>query len=240
MHIHRRQRIDDAFAAAKAWGAARDGDPTVARDVRHEALLPAVRGERPVFVLANSVEQIESAVQWGAQRGLRIVVVGGHEARACAEMLKKHDVPVVIDGVHRLPRREDAPYDEPFTLPRDLHAAGVRFCIATGDDYSNDRNLPYHAAMAAAFGLPHEAAIRAVTLAPARILGVGDDLGSIEVGKSASLIVTDGDPLEIRTRVELAFIDGRPVDLAANRHERLYRRYRARPGPVADTARQER
>ena len=223
----RRQRIDDAFAAAKAWGAARAGDPTVARDVRHEALLPAVRGERPVFVLANSVEQIESAVQWGAQRGLRIVVVGGHEARACAEMLKKHDVPVVIDGVHRLPRREDAPYDEPFTLPRDLHTAGVRFCIATGDDYSNDRNLPYHAATAAAFGLPEDVALAAVTRLPAEILGVGERMGSLEVGKDATLFVSDGSPLELTTEIQRAWIQGREVDLR-NKQTVLAEKYRGR------------
>ena len=95
------------------------------------------------------------------------------------------------------------------------------------------RNLPYHAAMATAFGLPHHAALRSVTLWPAEILGVDDALGSIEVGKSASLILTDGDPLEIRTNVEMAFIDGRPVELEANRHERLYRKYQSRPKIVA-------
>jgi imidazolonepropionase-like amidohydrolase len=91
------------------------------------------------------------------------------------------------------------------------------------------RTLPYHAAMAAAFGLDRDEALRSVTLYPARILGVGDELGSIEVGKSASLILTDGDPLEIRTRIERAFIDGRPVDLKANRQDRLYEKYRSRP-----------
>jgi imidazolonepropionase-like amidohydrolase len=216
-----------------AWGAARAEDPTVARDIRHEALLPAARGERPVFVLANAVEAIESAVQWGAQRALRIVIVGGHEARACAEMLKQHDVPVVIDGVHRLPRREDAPYDEPFTLPRDLNAAGVRFCIATGDDFSNDRNLPYHAATAAAFGLPEAVALAAVTRTPAEILGVGDRMGTLEVGKDATLFVADGSPLELKTHVQRAWIHGREVDLR-NKQTALAEKYRGRYRQLED------
>ena len=223
----RRQAIDDAFASAKAWAEARANDPSVARDIRKEALVPALRGERPVFVLANSVEQIESAVMWGMSRGLKLVIVGGHEARACAELLKKHDVPVVIDGVHRLPRREDAAYDEPFTLPRDLHKAGVRFCIATGEDYSNDRNLPYHAATAMAFGLSANDTLAAVTRMPAEILGVGDRLGSLEKGKDATLFVASGSPFELTTKVELAWIQGRQIDLR-NKQTELAKKYRGR------------
>ncbi|MGK0303006.1 MAG: imidazolonepropionase-like amidohydrolase, partial [Planctomycetota bacterium] len=123
-------QIDTAFTAAQAWSDARTNDPTVALDIRHAALVPALRGEVPVFVLANAVEQIESAIQWGIKRKLRIIIVGGHEARGCAALLKQHKVPVIIDGVHRLPRRDDVGYDEAFTLPRDLKAAGVKFCIA--------------------------------------------------------------------------------------------------------------
>ena len=117
-----------------------------------------------------------------------------------------------------------------------LHEAGVRFCISTGGGSfgsSNARNLPYHAAMAAAFGLDREEAVRAVTRYPAEILGVGDDLGTLEVGKSASLMITDGDPLEIRTRVLEVFIDGRPAGVENNKHFRLYDKYRGRPKVTA-------
>lgn len=223
----RRQRIDDAFAAAAAWNAARAADASVARDIRHEALAPALNGDRPVFLLANTVEQIESAVLWAKRRSLRLVIVGGHEALACAELLKRHDVPVVLDGVHRMPSRDDAPYDEPFTLPRDLHAAGVRFCIATGDDFSNDRNLPYHAATAMAYGLPADVALASVTRLPAEILGVGDRLGTLEVGKDATLFVADGSPLELTTKIEMAWIGGRRIDLR-NKQTELAKKYRAR------------
>ena len=115
-----------------------------------------------------------------------------------------------------------------------LHAAGVTFCIAGGgrgpaSETTNTRNLPYNAGMAAAFGLPREEALKAVTLYPAQILGFGSALGSVEVGKSASLILTDGDPLEIRTRILAEFIDGRPVALENNKHYKLYQKYANRP-----------
>jgi imidazolonepropionase-like amidohydrolase len=130
-----------------------------------------------------------------------------------------------------LPAREDEIYDTAYATAARLHEAGVEFCIAGSANSfsaSNTRNLPDQAAMAAAFGLPREAALEAITLAPARILGVGDDLGSIEAGKSASLIITDGDVLEIRTAIERVFIDGREASLES-RQTRLYERYASRP-----------
>lgn len=222
-----RQQIDDAFAAAKAWSNARTADPSIPLDIRHAALVPALRGEVPVFVLANTVEQIESAVRWGLGRKLRIVIVGGHEARGCTDLLKQHQVPVIIDGVHRLPRRDDAAYDEAFTLPRDLQAAGVKFCIGTGNDYSNDRNLPYHAATAAAYGLAPQDAFAAITKSAAEVLGVGEQLGSLKAGKDATLFVSDGHPFELTSKIEMAFIQGRKIDLRTKQTE-LAKKYRER------------
>lgn len=222
-----RQQIDDAFTAAKAWSTARTADPTVPLDIRHAALLPALRGEVPVFVLANTVEQIESAVRWGVRRKLRVVIVGGHEARGCTALLKQHQVPVIIDGVHRLPRRDDVAYDEAFTLPRDLQTAGVKFCIGTGDEYSNDRNLPYHAATAAAYGLSPQDALAAITKSAAEILGVGEQLGSLKAGKDATLFISDGHPFELTSKIEMAFIQGRKIDLRT-KHTELAKKYRER------------
>ena len=199
----------------------------MALDIRHAALLPALRGKVPVFVVANAAEQIEAAVLWGVRRKVRVVIVGGHEARSCAALLKQHSVPVVLDGVHRLPRRDDADYDEAFTLPRDLHEAGVKFCIATGSDYSNDRNLPYHAATAAAYGLPEQAALAAITMHAAEILGVGEQLGSLQKGLDATLFIADGHPFELTTTIEMAFIQGRQIDLRTKQTE-LAKKYRER------------
>ncbi|HEX5053207.1 MAG TPA: amidohydrolase family protein [Planctomycetota bacterium] len=222
-----RQRIDDAFEAARAWLDAHAADASVPLDIRHAALAPALRGEVPVFVLAEELEQIESAVLWATGRKLRPVIVGGRDAPLCAELLHERHVPVVIDGVHRLPRRDDSAYDEAFTLPKQLADLGVAFCIATGSDFSQDRNLPYHAATAAAFGLDRQQAFAAITLRAAEILGVQAHLGSLTAGKDATLFVADGHPFDLPTRIELAFVEGRQVDLR-NKQTELARKYRER------------
>jgi len=222
-----RTRIDEAFTAARAWLTAFTADPTLGVDLRHQALVPALRGEVPVFVLADDVEQIESAVLWAVGQKLRPVLVGGRDAALCSPLLKDHAVPVVVTGIHRLPRRDDSAYDEPFTLPKRLADAGLSFCIATGQDFSFDRNLPYHAATAAAFGLGRDAAFAAITIDAARILGVDDRLGSLTVGKDATLFVADGHPFDLPTKIELAFVRGKRIDLR-NKQTELEAKYRER------------
>src|SRR5262245_42769714 len=222
-----RKAIDEAFRRARAWLDSAKADPTTAPDLRCQALLPALRGETPVFVLADELEQIESALAWAADLGLHAVLVGGRDAALCADLLAHDRVPVIVTGVHRLPRRDDSDYDQPFALPGLLAKLGVRFCIATGESFAHERNLPFHAATAAAFGLDREQALRAITLDAAAILGVGDRLGSLTVGKDATLFVADGNPLDIPTHVERAWIQGREVDLR-NKQTELARKYRAK------------
>ena len=153
----------------------------------------------------------------------------------CAALLKKHNVPVIVTGTHRLPRRRHSAYDEPYTLPARLKQAGVRFCLAGYDRFSASaiRNLPQHAGTAAAFGLSAEDAVRAITLDAAEILGIADRVGSLEPGKDATMIVTEGDVLEIASRVQRAWIAGREVSLDS-RQKRLYRKYRAKYEAAAD------
>lgn len=222
-----RQRIDDAFAAARAWLDASAADASLPVDIRHQALVPALRREVPVFLLADDLEQIESAVLWARSRNLRAVIVGGRDAASCAPLLRDHDVPVVLAGVHRLPRRDDSAYDEPFTLPARLASLGVRFCLASGGDFSNERNLPYHAATAIAFGLDRQRALAAITHDAAVICGVDDHLGSLAVGKDATLFVADGEPFELTTKIEMAFVRGRQIDLR-NKQTELAKKYRER------------
>lgn len=226
--------IDDAFKAAEAYARARAADPNRPVDLRWEAMrgvLPPGEGggagpaQNPVFILAGDVDQITSAVTWCLEKKLKPVIVGGRDAPLCADLLKRHSVPVIITGTHAFPKRTDSPYDEAFTLPARLHAAGVKFAIATGDDTAHERNLPYNAAMAVAFGLDHDSAIKSQTLWAAEILGVADQLGSVEPGKSATLIVTDGSPLEVTTKIERAYIDGRLIDLS-NKQTKLADKYR--------------
>ncbi|HWA97821.1 MAG TPA: amidohydrolase family protein, partial [Pirellulales bacterium] len=125
---------------------------------------------------------------------------------------------------YRLPQRRDDGYDAPFTVPARLHDAGIRFCIAGQGRMGNIRNLAYHAATAAAYGLPVDEALKAITLYPARMFGLDDRIGSLSAGKDATLIVTTGDPLDIPTEVTHAWVEGRRVDLS-DRQKRLYRKY---------------
>jgi cytosine/adenosine deaminase-related metal-dependent hydrolase len=124
-----------------------------------------------------------------------------------------------------LPRRDDSDYDAPFRLPSQLAERGVEFCIATGEEFAHERNLPYHAATAAAHGLDRERAMAAITRDAAKILGLGDRLGTITVGKRATLLLTNGSPLDLTTRIERAWIDGRETDLR-NKQTELAKKYR--------------
>lgn len=220
-----RQRIDDEFARARAWLDATAAAAGTPMDLRAAALAPCLRGERPVFVLADDAEAIESAVLWAADRDLRMVLVGGRQSLACAALLVEHKVPVILDGTHRLPDNDDSAYSEPFELPARMHQAGVRFCLASGEPFYNERNLPYAAATAVAFGLDRQAALASITQDAADILGVGDRLGSLEVGKEATLFLADGSPLELTTQVRRAFVRGRDIDLR-NKQTELARKYR--------------
>jgi imidazolonepropionase-like amidohydrolase len=222
--------LEKAIEDARAYLTATESPGTDERfaktDVRWEAMVPVLRGDLPVWIVADSLLEIESAVSWADKHKLKAVLVGGADAWHYTDLLKQKDIPVVVTSVLSLPGRRDAPFDEPFTLPLRLYRAGVKFCIASGGA-SAIRNLPYHAAKAAAYGLPKDEALKAITLYPAQIMGVADRVGSLEKGKDATLIVTDGDPLEITTSVYELFIQGRRIDLA-NKHRRLYDKYRQR------------
>ncbi len=236
----RLQKIDDLFDDTRAYALARRADGNGGKradvDPALEAMLPVIDGAVPVILHAAEIRQIRSAVEWAEKEELTAIIAGNRDVWRVSDLLVEKDVPVIVTSVLSRPAREDEPYDTPFVLAARLHDAGVRFCISTGGGgfgTSNVRNLPYHAAMAAAFGLDREEALRAITRYPAEILGVGDDLGTVEVGKSASLVIADGDLLEIRTKVLRVFIDGRSVDVEDNRHYRLYDKYRHRPKVAA-------
>ncbi len=227
--------IDEAFEAASAYARARSADPALPADQRWEAMRPVFAAgpdRRAVFVQANEIAQIRHALALAERHALKLAIVGGADAWRVADVLKARDVPVIITGVHRLPLRRDDDVDAPFRLAARLAAAGVRFAIARGTAGSqastNERLLPLEAATAVAHGLARDTALKAITLYPAQILGVDDRLGSLEAGKLASFIVTDGDPLETATRIERLFVQGREVS-AANRQTQLVDRYRERP-----------
>jgi imidazolonepropionase-like amidohydrolase len=222
--------LTETFDRAKAYDAERDTYPDRAIDLRWEAMRPlfdarpkeGVPDARPrVYVLASDADQINAAVAFLAERKLRGVIVGGRDAPLAATLLKEHNIPVIVDGVHRLPKRSDTPYDAQFRLPATLHSLGIRFCIASGEEPANERNLPHVAGSAAAHGLDQADALRAITQWPAEILGVADRLGTLDPGKSATLLIADGNILEVRTRVQRAWIDGRALDLSTKQTELL-------------------
>ncbi|MXX74278.1 MAG: amidohydrolase family protein [Holophagales bacterium] len=224
--------IGDWIEAARQYDHARSNAGSavaVEQDHALEAVATVARGELPLLVVADRARAIRDAVAFAEEHGLRLVVASGRDAAKEADLLAEKKVPVILNSVQALPVEEDDPYDGPFSAPGELHRAGVPIAFGTFDA-SSARVLPYEAATAVAFGLAPEAALRALTLGAAEILGLDDRLGSIDAGKWANLIVTDGDPLEVRTGVRHVIVRGRDVDLA-NRHSRSYELYRGRPAP---------
>ncbi|HEX3656338.1 MAG TPA: amidohydrolase family protein [Pirellulales bacterium] len=220
-----RETLEDARAYWTVQKARRaKSQPAIERDIRWDALGPVLDGQMPLMVQADEVQQIQGAVSLAERMGLKLIIYGGYDAPECADLLKQHHVSVIVAGVTRLPQRRHDPYDAAYTVPARLHAAGVTFCLAGVGRMGNTRNLPYQAGMAAAYGLPPDAALKAITQWPAEILGVGDRIGSLVAGKDATLIVTTGDVLETPTRVTRAYIQGRAVDLT-DRQTRLWTKY---------------
>jgi imidazolonepropionase-like amidohydrolase len=221
----KRDALKRAFDDARAY-AVKDHDG--APDLRLAAMQSFLDRKGKVFLHAEDAQSIDDALEFATQQKLSAVIVGGAEAWRVVDRLRAQDVPVIIGGTHVLPLRRADPTDAMYANASKLAAAGVRYAIATpgdGFDTSNLRNLPYQAASAVAYGLPKDEALKAITLYPAQILGVADRFGSIEVGKDATLFLTDGDPLDARTTVEQAWIAGRQIDLS-NRQTKLYDKYR--------------
>lgn len=224
--------LEELFARARAYRSLRSTDTNAPADARLEGVLgvlpEAGDAQNPVFLMANEVEQIEAGVRWAIERKLKPVIVGGRDAHMAAELLKAHEVPVIIVATHKFPKRTDSAYNASYTQPALLEKAGIKWAVASGEETPHERNLPYHVAQALAHGEPlgltHDAAVRSITLTPAEILGVDNRVGSLEVGKDATLIITDGDPLEVRTKTEMAYIGGKTLDLG-NKHAALYRKY---------------
>jgi len=200
------------------------------RDVKLEALVPVIRGELPVLVFADRARDIRNAVEFCEKQKLRMILAGGSEAYKVKDLLRSKGVPVILRPTLTSPLDEDDPYDRLLSQPAELAAANVRFAFASFDN-SFARRLGQNAANAVAHGLPYDEALRAVTVYPARIFGLDNQIGTIEPGKIANLIVTNGDPLELTTDVRYLFIRGQ-LTSTSNRHKSLYEKYLNRPKPV--------
>jgi imidazolonepropionase-like amidohydrolase len=220
--------LADFCEEARAYEKARSADAASKPVPAWEAMRPFVRGERPLVIHADDARQMRAAVHWADTNGWRIVIAGARDAWQIAPLLAQKKIPVIYEAVFARPERDTDPYDIHFSAPSVLHKAGVTVAISAADRTSALRNLPYVAAHAMAYGLPRAEALRAITLHPARILGVDDRLGSLEKGKDATFFASDGDILDVRANVQRMWIAGQEVSLES-RHTRLYEKYRNRP-----------
>lgn len=203
------------------------GGPDFKKDVRLEAMIPVIDGKMPLFVRAERERAIKDAIAFAEKEKVKIIIADPREIGSTGPALKAHNIPVVLGKTFELPMRDDDPYDAPYTLPNDFYKAGVKICFGTFD-VEFARNVPFEAAQAVAFGLPKEEALKALTINSAQILGVGEQLGSIEKGKAADLFLADGDPLQASTNIKQMFIAGREVSLES-RHTREYEKWMKRP-----------
>lgn len=221
--------LDSARHYAQAMG--HGGPADFKRDLKLEALAPVVRGQLPVLVFADRARDIRSAIEFCDKQKLKMILAGGMEAYKEKDLLRSKGIPVVLRPTLTLPLNEDDPYDRLLTQPAELAAAGVKIAFGSFDN-SFARRLGQQAANAVAYGLPYDEALKGVTIYPAQIFGVSDQVGTLETGKIANIIVTNGDPLELTTDVKYLFIKGQRTSLD-NRHLRLYEKYLNRPKAAA-------
>ncbi|PWN06665.1 imidazolonepropionase [Rhodohalobacter mucosus] len=224
------RQLRSTFADAKAYHKAKQAmvngnGPRIDFDSRWESMIPVISQERPVVVNAGEVRQIQDAITWSTEEEVRLIILGGNDAHLVSEHLKSRNIPVILTSVLSSPFRSWQAYDAAYSLPAKLHEAGVRFSIAGGASAPNANRLPHEAGAAIAYGLPSDAALEAVTSAAAEILGLDDHIGSLETGKDATLIITDGNPIEYATQIEQVYIQGRKSDMMDN-HKQLYEKFR--------------
>ncbi|MCP3933380.1 MAG: amidohydrolase family protein [Bacteroidetes bacterium] len=193
------------------------------------ALLPVVKGEIPLLIEVNREKDILSAIEWVQKRKVKAIFTGVSEGWRVGKQIAEAEIPVITGPVLRIPSRASDRFDKAYANAGLMHKAGVKVAIRTGES-ENVRNLPFHAGFAAAYGMGKDAALKAVTIIPAEIFGVDNQIGSIETGKIASLFVSDGDPFETKTQIKHLFINGWKVSLES-RHTRLYNEFLERkPG----------
>jgi imidazolonepropionase-like amidohydrolase len=218
------QALKDFFAEARAYRDAVAAGQTVRTDSRYASMIPALDREIPVVVAAEGVSQINDAITWAKEENVRLVIRGGRDAIHVAERLKAENVPVILTSTMAAPERSSDGYDGRYNAPAELYAAGVRFAIAGGSGGLYSYRLPWEAGVAVAFGLPEEEALKAVTINAAEFMGIADRVGSLEVGKQATLLITTGTPLNMTSDVIQSYIQGREIDMN-DIHKHFFKKY---------------
>lgn len=218
-------RLKSELGTARAYHMAREGGMED-EDLVYESMRPLMRGDVPAIVNVNAEDDIKGAIALAEEFGIKIVINGGRDAWKVRAELAANDIPVILSSLMSIPGN-GLPYDAVYAQPGILVEAGVKVAFSTGG-HVNARHVPYHAALATAFGMGAEDAWKALTVWPAEIWGVADVIGTVEEGKMANVFVADGDPLDIRTNVTAIFIKGRHVPMD-DRATRLYEKHNARP-----------
>ena len=209
--------FDEAFAYQKTSHESQ-------KNLRYEAMRGLWQGTKKLFIHTSAAKTIQHAVNFANQYGLKVVIVGAEESWRITDFLKANQTEIVLSETHNLPFREDDDYDQPFKTPRLLQAAGIPFCLGL-NGFWQQRNLPYQAGQAVALGLDYEQAVQMISLAPAKILGIDQYCGSLEPGKDANIIISNGDVLDMKSHeIIRAFIQGREIDLN-NVHKELYNKF---------------
>jgi imidazolonepropionase-like amidohydrolase len=220
-------RIKSFFAEAKAYNSVKDREET---NLKFEAVKGLFDKSQKLYVHANTVKQMLVALDFVKEYGFDVVIVGGSDSWQIADLLKQNNVAVVLNQPHNLPTLPDDDVDQPYKTPALLQKAGVLFAINDEDGQTRGRNLAYNAGTAATYGLTKEEALQAITLNAAKVLGVADRTGSIEVGKDANIVISSGDLLDMRTsNVTDAFIQGRKIELI-DKQKLLHERYKHKYG----------
>jgi imidazolonepropionase-like amidohydrolase len=193
-----------------------------------EAMVPVFEGQKKVFIHVNSEKGIIDALAFKRKFEINhMVIVGGEEAHKVSAEIKSENVPVIVQRVHSVPQFEGDDYDLPYKLPKLLHEAGILVALDTSGQMErmNTRNLPFYAGTAVAYGLDKDEALKMITLNAAKILGIDDFAGSLEVGKDATLFISEGDALDMMgNQLTHAFIQGREISLETHQ-TKLYKRY---------------
>lgn len=220
------RKIDEFFERARRYQKAKQAGNFNA-DTQLDAMIPVLEGKVPLLIPAQRERTIREAIAFADRQKVRIILYDVRKPGDTLADIAKRKIPVVVGQPTELPLDQDDPYDSQFTLPAQLHKAGIQFAFGTYNN-SFSRNLPYEAGFAVAYGLPVEAAWKALTIDAAEMFGASSRTGSLQEGKSADFFVTDGDPFEVRTQVKMLFIGGKNVPLE-NKQTRLYQKYLNRP-----------
>ena len=221
------ESIKQFFREAKAYGANPNTGKT---NLKLEAVQGLFSKKQKLFIRCDVVKEIIAAIDFKTTFDMDVVLVGASESYQVAELLKRNNIPVILNQMHTLPTLADDGIDQPYRVPAELQRAGVLFAINDEDGQSRGKNLPFNAGTSVAYGLTKEEALSSITLNAAKILGIADRTGSIEKGKDANIVISEGDILDMRSSlISLVMIEGRIVSLT-DKHKQLYEKYKIKYG----------